>query len=54
MSVITILIIASFGMAFIFLGAFLWAVKKDQYEDTKTPAMRIFFDDNDNNMENKN
>lgn len=51
MTVITVLIIASFGMALLFLGAFIWAVKSDQFEDTLTPSMRVVLDDinKDNN-----
>ncbi len=45
MTVITVLIIASFSMALIFLAAFIWAVKSDQFEDTETPSVRMLFDD---------
>ena len=45
MSVILILILASLAIALIFLGAFIWAVRSGQYEDTQTPAMRILMDD---------
>jgi cbb3-type cytochrome oxidase maturation protein len=47
MNVIYVLIIASFGIAFGFLIAFIVAMKKDQFEDTSTPAMRILNDDMD-------
>lgn len=46
MSVIVALIIVSFGVALIFLIAFMWSVRHDQFEDTYTPAVRILFDDN--------
>ncbi len=45
MSVILILILASLAVALAFLGAFIWAVKGGQYEDTTTPAMRILNED---------
>jgi cbb3-type cytochrome oxidase maturation protein len=45
MSVILILILASLVVAVAFLGAFIWAVKSGQFEDTCTPAMRILSED---------
>lgn len=45
MSVILILILASLAVALAFLGAFIWAVKSGQFEDTCTPAMRILSED---------
>ncbi|MFA6571652.1 MAG: cbb3-type cytochrome oxidase assembly protein CcoS [Bacteroidota bacterium] len=45
MSVIIVLILVSFGMALSFLGAFIWAVSNNQYEDTFTPSVRILADD---------
>ena len=45
MSVILILILASLAVALAFLGAFIWAVKGGQFEDTTTPAMRILSED---------
>jgi cbb3-type cytochrome oxidase maturation protein len=45
MSIIILLIAASLSVALMFLGAFLWAVKNNQYEDTITPAIRILHDD---------
>jgi cbb3-type cytochrome oxidase maturation protein len=44
MGVIIILIIASIVVAGGFLAAFFWSVKKGQFEDMETPAMRILFD----------
>ncbi len=41
MSVIVILILASLSIALLFLGAFVWAVRSGQYEDTQTPSLRI-------------
>ena len=41
MSVIFLLIPLSIVIAACFLGAFVWAVKSGQYEDTCTPSMRL-------------
>lgn len=32
-------------IALLFLGAFIWANKNGQHDDTYTPAIRILFDD---------
>jgi cbb3-type cytochrome oxidase maturation protein len=45
MSVILVLLLASLFLALCFLGAFLWSVKKGQFDDPVTPAMRILTDD---------
>lgn len=45
MNVILILILASLGMALLFLGGFIWAVRSGQFEDTCTPAMRVLTDE---------
>lgn len=45
MSVILILIPLSLVVAALFLGAFIWAVRAGQYEDTCTPSMRVLADD---------
>jgi len=49
--VIVLLIAVSLLVAIGFLLAFLIAVRKGQYKDTHTPAIRMLFDENDN--ENK-
>lgn len=36
-----------------FLIGFLWAVKKGQYEDTYSPSVRILFDDQELEDQNK-
>lgn len=41
MSVIFLLIPLSIVLAAGFLGAFIWAVRNGQYEDTTTPSMRL-------------
>lgn len=45
MDIIYFLIGCSILLAVIFLGAFFWASKSGQHDDTITPAIRILFDD---------
>ena len=45
MSVIFLLIPLSIVAAAGFLGAFIWAVRSGQYEDTCTPSMRLLVDE---------
>ncbi|MGM1429032.1 cbb3-type cytochrome oxidase assembly protein CcoS [Sphingobacterium lactis] len=45
MNIIFMLIGCSVLIALIFLGAFFWASKNGQHEDTYTPSVRILFDD---------
>ncbi|RUT79392.1 cbb3-type cytochrome oxidase assembly protein CcoS [Ancylomarina longa] len=45
MSVLFVLIGISMLVASGFLIAFLWAVKKGQYDDSYSPSVRILFDD---------
>jgi cbb3-type cytochrome oxidase maturation protein len=45
MSVIFILIPLSIVLAACFLGAFIWAIRSGQYEDTCTPAMRVLLEE---------
>lgn len=45
MSVIFILILVSMVVAALFLGAFFWAVRSGQYDDTYTPSVRILFEE---------
>jgi cbb3-type cytochrome oxidase maturation protein len=44
-SALFVLIGVSLVVAVGFLIAFLWAVKKGQYEDDYTPSVRMLFDD---------
>lgn len=46
MSVLVILIAVSILVAGSFLAAFIWSVKKGQYDDDYTPSVRMLFDDN--------
>jgi cbb3-type cytochrome oxidase maturation protein len=45
MSVLLILIIASFALAGSFLVGFILAVRSGQFDDTCTPSMRILTED---------
>ncbi len=45
MSALFVLIGISLLVAIGFLIAFIWSVKKGQYEDESTPAIRMLFDD---------
>ena len=45
MIVLFILIGLSLIVALIFLFLYIWSVKDGQFDDDKTPAMRILFDD---------
>jgi len=45
MSVIFLLIPLSILIAACFLGAFIWAVRSGQYEDTCTPSMRLLLEE---------
>jgi cbb3-type cytochrome oxidase maturation protein len=45
MSAILFLIPLSVVIAAAFLGAFIWAVRSGQFEDTCTPAMRLLTED---------
>jgi cbb3-type cytochrome oxidase maturation protein len=42
--VIFLLLACSLSVAALFLGAFIWAVRAGQYDDTTSPAWRALFD----------
>jgi cbb3-type cytochrome oxidase maturation protein len=44
MSVVVLLIVAGGLVAVGFLGAFVWAVRSGQFDDTCTPAVRVLLD----------
>jgi cbb3-type cytochrome oxidase maturation protein len=44
MSIILFLAVVAITVAGGFLGAFIWATKDGQYDDTYTPAVRMLFD----------
>lgn len=54
MSVILVLIVVSLTVASGFLIAFLWAVRKGQFEDTRSPSVRILMDDSEPSKNRKN
>jgi len=45
MSVLVVLVITSIIVAGSFLVAFIWSVKKGQYDDDYAPSVRILFED---------
>lgn len=45
MSIIILLILISVVVALTFLGAFYWAVKSGQFDDTDSPSVRMLIDD---------
>jgi cbb3-type cytochrome oxidase maturation protein len=45
MSALFLLIAISLLLAIGFLGAFIWSVRKGQYEDEYTPSVRILLED---------
>ncbi len=45
MSVLNLLISLGLLVALGFLGAFLWAVRSGQYDDTYTPSLRMLHDE---------
>lgn len=45
MIIIALLLCASLLVAIIFLGGFVWGVKTGQFDDTYSPAHRIFYED---------
>ena len=44
MSALYLLILASIAVAATFLGAFIWSVKSNQFEDQEGAAMRMLYD----------
>jgi len=53
MGIIYIMLIVSLILALFFLLAFLWATKNGQFEDDKTPSIRILYDNENHLTENK-
>lgn len=53
MSALIVLICVSIVVALGFLIAFIWSVKSGQYEDDYTPSVRMLFDNEIPNKENK-
>lgn len=53
MGVIVVLVVASLIIAIGFLGAFIWSVKKGQFEDDYTPSVRMLFENEVEQKTNK-
>ena len=45
MSVLIVLMLASLGVALLFLAGFWWSVRSGQFDDTGTPPLRLLPDD---------
>lgn len=54
MEILYLMIICSVSLAVIFLIIFIIGVKKGQFEDDESPAVRILFDDELKTEEKKN
>ena len=54
MSVIFLLLTVSTLLAGVFLAGFIWAVRKGQYDDDRSPAVRILHDSTPSANENPN
>jgi len=53
MNILFILIGVSLFAALIFLAMFIWAVKTGQYDDNYTPSIRILFEEDEDEDEEK-
>lgn len=53
MGVIVVLVVASLIIALGFLGAFIWSVKKGQFEDDYTRSVRMLFENEVEQKTNK-
>ncbi|WP_298929542.1 cbb3-type cytochrome oxidase assembly protein CcoS [uncultured Allomuricauda sp.] len=59
MSVIYVLLAISISVALVFFAAFVFSVKRGQYDDSYTPSVRMLFEDellpdlDENEPENK-
>ena len=54
MNVMIVLVIVSVLVAGGFLAAFIWSVKKGQFDDDYTPSVRMLFDDTVTSEKNPN
>jgi cbb3-type cytochrome oxidase maturation protein len=53
MNIIFLTLGVSIAIALLFLGAFIWAAGKGQYDDLDTPGHRMLLDDYETNAKNK-
>ena len=54
MNIIFLTLGVSIAIALLFLGFFIWAARRGQYDDLKTPGYRMLLDDYDNDKKNMN
>ncbi|TWP24740.1 cbb3-type cytochrome oxidase assembly protein CcoS [Apibacter muscae] len=47
MEILYLMILCSVSLAAIFLGLFIYAIKKGQFDDDESPAVRMLFDSNE-------
>lgn len=52
MNIIFLTLGVSITIALLFLGFFIWAARRGQYDDLKTPGYRMLLDDYDNDKKN--
>ncbi len=50
MEILYLMILCSLSLAIIFLVLFIYGIKKGQFDDDESPAVRILFDSNDDNI----
>lgn len=53
MEIVYVLLPLSLVLALLGLGGYLWSVKSGQYEDVETPQIRMLFDDEDREREDR-
>ena len=54
MNIIFLTLGVSIAIALLFLGFFIWAARRGQYDDLKTPGYRMLLDDYDVDKKNMN
>ncbi|TWP30941.1 cbb3-type cytochrome oxidase assembly protein CcoS [Apibacter muscae] len=47
MEILYLMILCSVSLAAIFLGLFIYAIKKGQFDDDESPAVRMLIDSNE-------
>ena len=50
MTILFLLIGISLTVALGFLGAFLWAARSGQFDDTYTPGVRVLFEEDEDSL----
>jgi cbb3-type cytochrome oxidase maturation protein len=50
MEILYLMILCSVSLAIIFLALFIYGIKKGQFDDDESPAVRILFDSNDDHL----